>query len=603
MKGTVVATWLKTLEDTYSKDAVEKVLMKNSWGENRIINPLEDIEDDQIFKIMQDFAASVGKDVSTLWRETGRSNINSFKRWFPSYFERFSLKGFLMLMDDVHTQLTRMIPGATPPRLHAKELSPNEIEIRYVSRRGMFEYFLGLLEGSAAFFNEKMECQELERGKEGGSHFLHVKLRFEKKTNQTRSFTASRVLSLGIIRNLPLKISFLPAVLTFLLQILVFPGSGYLKPALAAAGVFVITLVVSNIALGPIGFIRKELAKVNGFDFSEKISIKSGDSLEKLMADFNAFKGNMAKDFLMLKGGTDDLYSFSSAFTEIASKMERVSDTISSVGQDVASGAMHQAEETERTVYTLNANIESLNSIAAEQNTGKGNLDIAVANIEKSFEDTENVARMIGEIKDSFSLVNSRGEELDRQVNDILNIVTTVANVAEQTNLLALNAAIEAARAGDAGKGFAVVAEEVRKLAESSQSAVKEINNNLHTFTNKVSDLIEQIKSQFNQLEAGNKTLGAVLTGNRDSTRQIGSAAQIIAALILKLTKEAQELAKVFETMSSLAAIAEENSAASQEMSSSVTEYSERIKDLTQHIHRLEKLTEFNRDELKKYVI
>ena len=132
MKGTVVTNWLKSMESLYGKEIVNKALLQNSWQENRIINPKENIDDESIFAVITSAAKIIGKPKELVWREIGKSNIESFSKWFPSYFERVSLKGFLMLMDDVHAQLTKMIPGAKPPRLVAKELSPDEIELRYV---------------------------------------------------------------------------------------------------------------------------------------------------------------------------------------------------------------------------------------------------------------------------------------------------------------------------------------------------------------------------------------------------------------------------------------------------------------------------------------
>ena len=86
--------------------------------------------------------------------------------------------------------------------------------------------------------------------------------------------------------------------------------------------------------------------------------------------------------------------------------------------------------------------------------------------------------------------VKEKGQNLERKANDITNIVSLVSGISDQTNLLALNASIEAARAGEQGRGFAVVAEEVRKLAEQSQQAVKDINDNLSHFANEINPLV-----------------------------------------------------------------------------------------------------------------
>lgn len=603
MKGTVVATWLQSMEGMYGKEIVRRALDENAWGEERIINPMEDIDDAKIQKIVADVARIVNKPAGQLWMEIGRANIKSFSKWFPSYFERFSLKSFLMMMDDVHTQLTRMIPGARPPRLLAREISPGEIEIRYVSFRGMFDYFLGLLEGSAAFFNEKMTYQELERGTEGDNKFIRVSIKLEKQTDVVKSFTLSRILSLGLLRHAALKISVFAGLISGAVLLAAFPGQSPVKYVLGAAAAFLGTLAVSIITLRPLGAVKDEMGRLNDLDFTGKLRMKSGDQLEQLSDSINVFKDKIGKDFLFLKGGTDDMHSFTATFSEIAAKMEHVSDGIASLVQEVANGAVHQAEETEKSVYILNTNIENLTVIAQQQNEGKSDLEHAVGEMEKSFDDTEKVAVMITEVKNSFAGVNREGEQLAEQVNSILGIVTTVASVADQTNLLALNAAIEAARAGEAGKGFAVVADEIRKLAESSKSAVKTINDSLMLFTGKVSALVGQINDQFNRLETSNRTLEDVLAGNRSSTRRIGVVTQSIADLVGRLSNETEQLSRVYENIHSLAAIAEENSASAEEMSANVSEYSDRIKELTHHIHMLEELTRNYKEELRKYKI
>lgn len=603
MKGTIVATWLKSIENIYGKQVLEASALKNSWDLDKIITPLDDIEDKKIFDIVASVGELVGKDKKMVWRDIGKANVKAFSQWFPSYFERYSLKGFLMMMDDVHSQLTKMIPGAKPPRLIGKEIGGNEIELRYSSKRGLFDYFMGLLEGSADFFNEKMSFVELERSENGEEKYLLVRIKVEKSDLKIKSYPLNKILSLGFIKSSSFKISLIAAIIPTIASYFIFKGFNPVYYAAVFAGSMFSTLISAYIISRPIKTLKEDLEQLKALNFSENLKIKSNDEFEIINLKIEEFKKIIGKDMLFLKGGTDDLHSFVRSFSEIATKMERVSDGIASLVQEVANGAIHQAEETESSVYKLNQNIEQLNDIAKEQNQGKSSLEAAVENIEQSFGETKRVAGMISEVKDSFSKVNESGEELANQVQDIMSIVTTVASVADQTNLLALNAAIEAARAGEAGKGFAVVADEIRKLAENTKTAVRTINDSLIQFTGKVSELVQQINNQFEQLDAGSTTLGEVLKGNMASTERIYGVNKSIAGLIEKLANEAEKLSTVYENVHSLAAIAEENSASAQEMSANVSEYSDRIKELSRNVVLLEELTGNYKTELGKYKI
>jgi len=386
-------------------------------------------------------------------------------------------------------------------------------------------------------------------------------------------------------------------------MLLAFPGEGIIRYLIGFIGTFLVSSVITAGVFRPVKVLTNEMDRLNNLDFTNKMLIKTGDSFENIIGTVNEMKEKLSKDLIFLKGGTDDMYSFTVTFSEIAAKMDHLSDGISSLVLEVANGAVHQAEETEKSVYILNENIENLKDIASEQTEKKKNLEDAVLHIEKSYDNTSQVAGMIVDVRNSFSNVNKEGEELSHHVQDIMEIITTVASVAEQTNLLALNAAIEAARAGEAGKGFAVVADEIRKLAENSSSAVKMIKNNLVMFTGRVSSLVELIKAQFNQLETSKKMLEEVLVGNKESTQQISTVSQSISVLIARLSSEAENLSKIYENIHSLAAIAEENSASSEEMSANVSEYSERIKDFTHHIQMLEGLTTLYKSDLNKYKV
>ncbi len=601
MKGTVVATWIKSLRKLYGDEVVNKSLVKLGWSENRVISPLEEINDNESKQLMEEVSKLVGKTTQEVWRNVGKSNIESFYKWFPSYFDRSNTKSFMMMMDDVHIQLTKMIKGAKPPRLFATDISEKELEIKYVSKRGMFDYFLGLLEGSADFFKEKIEYKELERGTEDGMSFMRVHIKFEKGFSSAKNYRLSRVLSLGFVKKAFLKIPLIASLLFFPVGYLV--TKNLLDTSLLTAAAFVLTTLMSYIVLKPIDAIRNEIEVLKKMEFSTFTKIQTGDNIEKLSVDINQFKEIMQKDFLFLKGGNDDMYSFTESFSEIALNMRSLSDGISNIVQDVANGAVHQAEETEKSVDIIGENMNTLNRIAEEELKSSGQLEAAVSNIKVSATETQKVASMILAVKDNFAHVNTQGVELSKRVSDIMNIVTTVESIADQTNLLSLNAAIESARAGELGRGFAVVANEIRGLAEDSKSSVKTINENLQLFTGEVNKLIGQVNAQFKQLEESNQTLEKVAKDNSQATNQIGVVADSIVKLVDEMSAQTHQLSLVFENMHSLAAIAEENSASSQEMSANVIEYSHKIGELTTYIEELEKLSINFKTELGKYKI
>ncbi len=601
MKGTVVSTWIKSLRAIYGDDVVVKALRKIGWSEDRIISPLEEIDDSEPRKLIDEVSKLTSHSVSDIWRSIGKSNINSFSKWFPSYFQRSNTKSFLLMMDDVHAQLTKMIKGAKPPRLLATDKGEKEIELKYVSKRGMFDYFLGLLDGCGEFFNEKLEIKELERGQENDSHFLRVSISFEKGLGNEKKYNINKLLSLGFIKRISMKIALFTALPIFPISYLT--SGDMVSSSVVTLSAFVLSALVSGIALAPIKAFRQELKKLDEYDFSTVTKIKTGDDIEDLSKDLNKIKEKIQKDFLFLKGGNDDMNSFTHAFSDIASNMKSVSDSISSIVQDVANGAVHQAEETEKSVGIIEDNMRALNTIADEELKSSKQLELAVNNIKYSAEETQKVAGMLLNVKENFAHVNSQGEDLSRRVSDIMNIVTTVENIADQTNLLSLNAAIESARAGELGRGFAVVASEIRGLAENSKSSVKTINENLQVFVSEVNKLVSQVNAEFKQLEESNKTLERVALDNTASTKQIATVAENIVRLVGEMSDQTHQLSKVFENVHSLAAIAEENSASSEEMSASVIEYSNKIKELTSYIDELDKLSHNFKTELGKYKI
>jgi methyl-accepting chemotaxis protein len=180
----------------------------------------------------------------------------------------------------------------------------------------------------------------------------------------------------------------------------------------------------------------------------------------------------------------------------------------------------------------------------------------------------------MGAVRDSSEGVTATIRELAAKSEQIGAIVATITGIAEQTNLLALNAAIEAARAGEQGRGFAVVAEEVRKLAEESQSAAHEISELIGAIQQETTKAVGVVEDGSRKTADG----AAVVEQTREAFLSIGQAVADMVGRVEQIAAAAQQItasaATMQQSIDEVAAVAEESSASTEEVSASTEETS-----------------------------
>lgn len=599
MKGTVVATWVRTCRKLYGDSVVNEAMDKIGYESKKIFSPVEDVKDDNVNTFMKYISEKQNIDLKELWRTVGEDNIHAFHHDYPAFFKHDNLYSFLRTLFDIHVVITERIPGAKPPIVSIEAISSREAIFTYSSKRGMFDYLQGVLIGAAKFFKEEIKTEVMDKTDSS----VNLKITFDKDIYYKKVYRINKLLSLGFIKSVEGK----AALLTFLISIITFipilGTNNILKALITAAIGTVVTYIGVKVLMRPKNFIKKEIDKINNHNFTVDGRIVTGDYFEDMYQGIINHKKMISKDFVGFKGITDEMNNFVKRIEKISTIMNTTSQEISGVVEQLATTAVDQAENTQNCATTLNGNVESLNSVVKKENENKEQLEKAIKIINASYENVETTGKNIMTSLTKFQEVKDKGIELGSKANDIKGIVQIVSQISEQINLLALNASIEAARAGEAGKGFSVVAEEVRKLAEQTGSAVKDINGSLENFVSELDGLVEKIGTQYGVLDSEIGTLEDVRDLSYKAKVSAKTVADAMIESVSKLSKEAISIVSMSENVESLAAIAEENSASSEEVSASVINYTSEIQELSDNMGEFKKVTEGFKKDLDKYKI
>jgi len=266
----------------------------------------------------------------------------------------------------------------------------------------------------------------------------------------------------------------------------------------------------------------------------------------------------------------------SEATASTAASMEQMRRSI----DGVARGAQEQAQAVARAAEItagLSRSLEKL--VSASQSAAEGGSQ-ALAASQNGVQVVENTVSAMTTIRTTVGQSAEKVREMGERSKQIGVIVETIDDIASQTNLLALNAAIEAARAGEHGKGFAVVADEVRKLAERSSAATKEITSLIKAIQTTVNEAVGAMDIGISEIEKGVQTAsqaGSALNSIMETASVVEKGGAEAVTVAKQALNESSDLVSAMDTVS---AVVEENTAATEEMSAGSNEVSEAVENI-----------------------
>ncbi|OOM77468.1 methyl-accepting chemotaxis protein [Clostridium sp. BL-8] len=362
--------------------------------------------------------------------------------------------------------------------------------------------------------------------------------------------------------------------------------------------VIVIGVILSKSMIKPLLILKEAAKQLAQGNLAYNFNVNTGGEIGELSESFIDMRESLKNLVQQISVAADNVTTSSEEVLNSAKQAEIVSSQIAEATSQLALGSDEQAKSVERTLGSINSIVEAIEEIAVNSNNSLGS-SVEAEELVKAGVEIVNAQNI--KMEESTNAVNQVSKVIftlnDRTVQ-IGQIVEVIEDIAEQTNLLALNAAIEAARAGEQGKGFAVVADEVRKLAEESQTSIGKIQGIIQDIKTTTSVAVDSAKNATDAISEQNESVKNTSRVFNDILSNVNLIAREIEGISNSTDGVKGAGENIQQDMERILAVSEETSASTEEVTASTEEqatYSENI------LNEIEKLNVMA-DELKAYV-
>lgn len=323
------------------------------------------------------------------------------------------------------------------------------------------------------------------------------------------------------------------------------------------------------------------LDKVARGDLTAKMKTKRKDEFGALVACANKTVVNMKSMVEQTSAAADNVGSSASGVEDTSAKLLTATQNITTSIAEIRNGIVQQAEDSERClvqseelgerIQEVKADADAIDELAKSAKVAVENGMDAIGILEAKGEETASITKKITVDMDA----------LAEESLSIGKIIGVINDIAEQTNLLSLNASIEAARAGEAGRGFAVVADEIRRLAEQSVEAANEIAGIVNGIKEQTEGTVKTVAQAEDIVASQSEALKNAISLFKNIGENVEEMTERLENISNGVERIGEAQSVTVDAISSISAVSEETSAASEEVQNMVDLQLKAVEDLS----------------------